>query len=152
MVNRDREREREIIVGMGGMSINSNAGSMRPPAQPKASGSIGRAGGSNYHPGLGRISTTNSIPQQKDMVKTPISMERSQSNTQYPRIVERTVELRQAPPAGPLPPPPVPRKESGGRQATYPPHSERQSQNANANYYPSRALYEEADRQARGGY
>ena len=110
LMNPPRDREREQIIN----TINGS----RP--QMKANSSIGRSGGANFHPGLGRITATNSIPQVQQ-VETPIERASSATATTF----SHSLPIRPAPPAGPLPPPPVPRKEEPRerKQATYPPQS-----------------------------
>ncbi|KAI0152911.1 kinase-like domain-containing protein [Xylariaceae sp. FL1272] len=80
-------------------------------------GSMGRAGGSSVHPGLGqRSATSGSIPK----VGTPDSSLPASAG-----VGTFTLPVRPAPPGGPLPPPP-PRKETPDemrRQAAYAPSS-----------------------------
>lgn len=138
---RDRDRDQamnSITYGIGNMKVNP----VRSPAM-NGNSSLGRSSGTQSHPGLGRIVTTNSIPQQhQQQVETPVAMERPQSAATSD-FYSHNLAMRQGPPTGP--PPPVPRKEENTRrQATYPPHpSERQ----NGGYYTQ---YGDGERNVRG--
>jgi len=110
-----REQVVNTINGVRSPTKNASASS--------ASASLGRAGGSAFHPSLGRIMATSSIPKAQ-VVTSPESAERA-SSASVPTF-SHSLPMRPAPLAGPLPPPPVPRKEEpkdGRRQATYPPQS-----------------------------
>ncbi|EHK96164.1 putative Serine/threonine-protein kinase STE7 like protein [Glarea lozoyensis 74030] len=81
------------------------------PTTKNGSMSLGRAGGAAIHPGLPpRVSTTNSVPR----VTTLNGPDHSASNgpsSASAATFSTTIPMRPAPPGGPLPPPPVPKKE-----------------------------------------
>jgi mitogen-activated protein kinase kinase len=85
--------------------------------------SLGKSVGAPFHPGLGRLNTTSSIPQPQQ-VSSPHPLERAASASAA--TFTHTIPIRPAPPAGPLPPPP-PRKDvindprDSRRQQSYPP-------------------------------
>jgi mitogen-activated protein kinase kinase len=92
---------------------------------PTKNGSIGRAGGAPFHPGLPpRVSTTNSVPKVTTL-NAPDQASNGPSSAGAATFSTTTLPMRPAPPAGPLPPPPVPRKEDSDlkkesrRQATF---------------------------------
>ncbi len=102
--------------------INS---SRSPPIQ---NGSLGRASGAIYHPGLPpRVSTTNSIPKVTTLNAPEHGATNGPSSANAASFNTTTLAMRPAPPGGPLPPPPVPKKENvdldgkekSRRQATF---------------------------------
>ncbi|KAF4631223.1 hypothetical protein G7Y89_g6907 [Cudoniella acicularis] len=89
--------------------------------------SLGRASGAAIHPGLPpRVSTTNSIPRVTTL-NGPDHNTASGPSSANAATFNTTLAMRPAPPAGPLPPPPVPKKEANDleirresrRQATF---------------------------------
>lgn len=109
----------EIPIAGAIISPRDHYGHMpsRSPTR-NGTGSVGRAGGSSIHPGLGqRSATSGSIPK---VGHSDVSLPASASAGTF------TLPVRSAP-GGPLPPPP-PRKETpddmrseSRRQAAYPP-------------------------------
>lgn len=88
-------------------------------------GSFGRAGGAAFHPGLPRVATTNSIPKVQT-VNAPDPGASGGASSAGMATFSHSLPIRPAPPAGPLPPPPVPKKEGSDlekkenrRQATF---------------------------------
>lgn len=90
--------------------------------------SLGRASGAPYHPGLpGRNATTNSVPKVTTLNTLDHKSSNGPSSANAANFTTATLPMRPAPPAGSLPPPPVPRKENvdpdikreSRRQATF---------------------------------
>lgn len=90
--------------------------------------SLGRASGASAHPGLPpRNQTTNSVPRLTTMNAPDRAGGNGPSSANAATFNTTALPMRPAPPAGPLPPPPVPNKEGGDldakresrRQATF---------------------------------
>lgn len=92
-------------------------------ARPSTNSGSASAARPSFHPGLTpRASTTNSVPKLTTITSDHGAPNGSSSAT-TPGFNSTTLPMRPAP-AGPLPPPPVPRKEVGGddknrRQAAF---------------------------------
>ncbi|KAG9238094.1 kinase-like domain-containing protein [Amylocarpus encephaloides] len=119
-------------IPIGGADIRSAIASPqyvddgRSPTK-NGSMSLGRAGGAAAHPGLPpRVSTTNSIPRVTTLNGPDHASNGSGPSSANAATFSTTIPMRPAP-AGPLPPPPVPKKEGGDldirkesrRQATF---------------------------------
>jgi len=102
------------------------------------SSSVGRAAGSNFHPGLpGRTSTTNSIPKITTLTAPDFQTQNGSHSANAATFNSTSLPIR-GPPGGALPPPPVPRKENGEeksrRQATFAPYSGYSGRDGERNY------------------
>lgn len=107
--------------------------------------SLGRASGAGVHPahqahpGLPpRNSTTNSVPRLTNMNAPDHTVNNGPSSANAATFSSTTLPMRPAPPAGPLPPPPVPNKEGTDLEAKK--ESRRQATFGNALYssgYPT---------------
>jgi mitogen-activated protein kinase kinase len=96
---------RGTVVSPREQVVNTING-VRSPTK-NATGSLGRSGGAQFHPGLGRVVTTNSIPKVQS-VNVPEQEYTSGASSAGVATFSHTLPIR------PLPPPPVPRKEGGG--------------------------------------
>ena len=118
-------------IPIGGGDVRSAMAS--PDYTPRmtvknGSQSLGRAAGQeqarHVHPGLPRVQTTNSVPKLTTLSAPDHTTPSGSSSAGAPTF---NLPMRPAPPAGPLPPPPVPRKEDqdlkkeaqNRRQATF---------------------------------
>ena len=116
-------------IPIGGGDVRSAMAS--PDYTPRStvkngSQSLSRATGqeSSRHPGIARVSTTSSVPK---LTTLNAPEHPAPSGSSSAGSSSFNLPMRPAPPAGPLPPPPVPRKENGDqdikkesrRQATF---------------------------------
>ena len=116
-------------IPIGGGDVRSAVASpqydSRSPTK-NGSSSLGRASSAPFHPGLPpRVSTTNSIPKVTTFNVPDHTSTNGPSSANAATFATTTLPMRPAPPTGPLPPPPVPKKEDvdlkkeSRRQATF---------------------------------
>ncbi|RDW91315.1 putative dual specificity mitogen-activated protein kinase kinase 1 [Coleophoma crateriformis] len=101
-------------IPIGGADVRSAIASpqlaeSRSPIK-NGSSSLGRATGANYHPGLSRGQTTNSVPRLTTL-NAPDNTTASGASSANAVSFNTSLPMRPAPPAGPLPAPPVPPKK-----------------------------------------
>lgn len=134
----------DIPIGGGDIRPANNTSSQQyhdstRPSTNNGPTSAGRPSGAPFHPGLTpRAPSSNSIPKLPTPSNTEHTASNGSSGSTTPGFGSTTLPMRPAP-AGPLPPPPVPRKEVGGEDKKDP---RRQPQFSNNMYgYPTGGIH-----------